>query len=142
MRYTGNTKTTPMKKIYAMFPLLLLLLITISNSCQKEELMMSENKISEQISYTWTKQLTSEQTNITWQFKEGKIYIRQNENIACQGSYTVDCSLTKAKVKIEGFSGGYDFMNNTWQVLTLNKKILVITDLDKGTQVNEFIRKD
>jgi len=131
-----------MKKIYAKLPLLLLLVITVSNSCQKEELMMSDTKIAEQIAHTWSKQFTSDQTQITWQFKDGKIYIRQNENLSGQGTYTVECSLTKAKVRINGFSGGNDFMNMTWQVLKLNDKILVVTDLNKGTLVNEFIRKD
>jgi hypothetical protein len=131
-----------MKKIYTKFPLLLLLIIAFSNGCQKEELMMSESKIAEQITHTWSKQFTNDQTQITWQFKDGKIYIRQNENLNGQGTYTVDCSLTKAKIRIDGFSGGNDFMNVTWQVLKLNDKILVVTDLNKGTQVNEFVRKD
>jgi len=131
-----------MKNKYAKIPILLLLIIPFTNGCQKEELMMSESKISEQISYTWTKQFTPAETQVTWQFKDGNIYIRHNENITSQGTYSVDCSLTKAKVRIEGFTGGHDFMNLTWQIIDLDNKILVVTDLDKGTQNYEFIRKD
>ena len=131
-----------MKKIYAMYPLLLLLTLTFTNSCQKEELLMSESKISEQISHTWTMQLTTSESESTWKFKDGKIYLRQNENPKGEGNYRVECSLTKAKVIIDGFTGGNDFMNVTWQVIQLDSKILVVTNLNKGTQTYEFTRKD
>jgi hypothetical protein len=88
-----------MKKIYAMLPLLLLLTVTFTNSCQKEELMMSESKISEQISHTWSMQFTSTETESSWQFKDGKIYLFQNENLKAEGTYKVECSMTKAKVR-------------------------------------------
>ncbi len=131
-----------MKKIYAVFPLLLLLIVTFTNSCQKEELMMSEKKISEQISHTWSMQFTNSESDCNWQFSEGKIYIRQNENIKGTGTYRIECSLTKAKVIFEGFTGGDEYLNVTWQVINLDSKILVITNLSKGTQVYEFTRKD
>ena len=131
-----------MKKIYAMFPLLLLMTIALTNSCQKEEFMMSESKISEQISHTWTMQLTTSDMESTWQFKDGKIYLRENENPRGEGTYKVDCSLTKAKVVVDGFTGGNDYMNVTWQVIQLSSKVLVVTNLNKGTQTYEFTRKD
>jgi len=131
-----------MKKLYAVLPLWLLLIITCSNSCQKEEILMSADKISEQISHTWSMELITNETEKTWQFKDGKIYIRQNETLKAEGTYKVECSITKAKVKIEGFEGGNDFMNDTWQVIDLDSKILVLTNLDKGTMFYEFTRKD
>ena len=45
-------------------------------------------------------------------------------------------------VIIDGFTGGNDYMNVTWQVLSLDTHILVITNLKKGTQVYEFTRAD
>ena len=103
---------------------------------------MSEGKVSEQISYTWTKQFTPAETKVTWQFSEGKIYVKHNENLIGQGTYTVDCSVTKAKIKIEGFEGSNDYMNVTWQILQLDKKVFAITNISKGTQEYEFVRKD
>ena len=132
-------KTHTMKNKYVK---IFLLLVIPFLGCQKEELMMSESKISEQISYTWIKQFTPAEKQVTWQFQDGNIYMRQNENLIGKGTYSVDCSLTKAKVRIEGFEGGNDYMNETWQVIDLDNKILVITNLDKGTQEYEFIRKD
>ena len=131
-----------MKKIYATLAGMAMMILTFMISCQKQEIMMSEGKISEQISYTWTKQFTPAETEVTWQFSEGKIYIRQNETMIGQGTYTIDCSVTKAKIKIDGFTGGNDYMNVTWQVLQLDNKVFAVTNMSKGTQEYEFVRKD
>ena len=50
--------------------------------------------------------------------------------------------MTKAKIKLEGFTGGNEFMNVTWQVIQLDSKVLVLTNMNKGTQLYEFTRKD
>ena len=121
---------------------MVMLIIPFLNGCQKEELMMSESKISEQIAYNWSQQFTPSETKMVWQFKDGNVIIFKNDKIHGQGTYKVECSLTKAKVKIDGFSGGNNYMNDTWQVLTLDKQVLVITNMDKGTQVYEFIRAE
>lgn len=131
-----------MKKIYATLAVMAMLIITVMVSCQKEEIMMSEGKVSEQISYTWTKQFTPDETEVTWKFSEGKIYVKHNESLIGEGTYTIDCSVTKAKVKIDGFKGSNDYMNVTWQILQLDKKIFAITNMSKGTQEYEFVRKD
>jgi len=104
--------------------------------------MMSESKVKEQISHTWSLQFTSDESETTWQFSEGKIYLRTNDHIKAEGTYKVDCSMTKAKVKIEGFTGGNEFMNVMWQVIQLDSKILVLTNMNKGTVLYEFTRKD
>lgn len=122
--------------------MLLWLAMPMLHSCQKEEILMSEDKVSKQIAYTWTQQFTPAETNISWQFEDGKMTIRQNGHVRAEGTYSIDCSVTKVKVSLDGFGGGYDYLNNTWQVLTLDDGALVITDLDKGIMQYEFVRKD
>jgi hypothetical protein len=135
-------KNYPMKNIYVKLALMALLIIPFINACQKEELMMSEGKVNEQIAYTWSQEFTPAESKVTWKFSEGNVYTLKNEKATGQGTYKVDCSLTKAKIKIEGFTGGNDFMNNTWQVIKLDDHILVLTNIDKGTMVYEFTRSE
>jgi hypothetical protein len=131
-----------MKKNYLKLALMALLIIPFINGCQKEELMMSEGKISEQVAHTWSQQFTPAESKITWKFTEGTVYMVKNEKAIGEGTYTVECTLTKAKIKIDGFSAGNDYMNNTWQVIKLDNEVLVLTNLDKGTMVYEFTRAD
>jgi hypothetical protein len=131
-----------MNKIATKLLFMLLLAVPLIYGCQKEELMMSKDTVSKQISYTWTQLFTPSETSITWKFEDGKMHIRQNESERAQGNYSVDCSLTKVKVKLDGFTGGFDYLNKTWQVISLDDKGLVITDLDKGIMEYEFVRKD
>ena len=131
-----------MKKNYAQLALLVLLIIPFMNGCQKEELMMSESKISEQIAHSWTQEFTPAESKITWKFSEGNVYSVKNGKQTGQGTYKVECTLTKAKVKIDGFKDGNVFMNNTWQVIKLDDQILVITNMDKGTMVYEFTKSE
>jgi hypothetical protein len=131
-----------MKKFYTKIILMVLLTMPLIYGCEKQEIMMSKEKISNQLCYTWKKLFTPAETNVTWQFDNGNVYIRQNETLANQGTYTVDCSVTKVKLSLAGFSAGYDFLNTTWQVISLDDEGLVITDLEKGIYECEFERKN
>ena len=103
---------------------------------------MSKDKISKQLSHTWKKLFTPPESNVSWQFEDGIIYIRQNGSLRTQGTYSIDCSVTKVKVKISGLEAGYHLLNVTWQVISLDDVGLVMTDLDKGTQECDFERMD
>ena len=131
-----------MKRIYTKIPFLLLLVLPFMNGCEKQEMMMSKEKVTKQLCHTWTRLFASTEAEVTWQFSEGKVYILHNDHVISQGNYSIDCSVTKVKVNMSGFDSGHNFLNLTWQVLTLNDDALVITDLDKGTQQYEFVRKD
>jgi len=131
-----------MKKIYTKISFLLLLIMPLIYGCEKQELLMSKDKVAKQLSHTWTRLFTPAETNITWKFEEGHVYVHQNDNLVTQGTYSIDCSVTKVKVKMEGFDAGYNFLNVTWQVISLDDEGLVITDLDKGNLEYEFVRKD
>jgi hypothetical protein len=135
-------KHTIMKITCTKLLLLAMLSTTFFAGCEKQEMLMSKEKITKQLTYTWTKLMTPQETTVTWQFKDGYLYLRYNGELRAQGNYKVECSLTKVKIKIDGFSTGYDYLNLTWQVISLDDAGLVITDLEKGTQEYEFSRND
>jgi hypothetical protein len=131
-----------MKKIYTRISFLILFTIPLLYGCEKQEIMMSKETIGKQLSYTWTKLFTPAEIKDTWQFDGGTVYIRQNETLRAQGTYTIDCSLTKVKVKIAGLPTGFDHLNLTWQVISLDDAGLVIVDKERGVQEYEFVRKN
>ena len=103
---------------------------------------MSKETISKQLQHNWKRLFTPSETNITWQFSEGKVIIRYNNEVRAEGEYKIDCSVTKVKVIMSGFSEGWNYLNLTWQVISMDETGLVITDLNKGIQEYEFVRKD
>src|SRR5690242_17912864 len=124
---------------------LLFAVILLATACQKEEFLMSEDKIDSQLQNTWDRveMTTTSTAEINWKFNEGKLYLSNRENLLAEGTYSVETSMTKVKINISGFPDpGYEYMNGKWQVITLDDDILVIAEKDHGgTLQMEFTRR-
>lgn len=105
---------------------------------------MSSSKVEDQLESTWKKiDMTSEQSHISWKFSEGKVYLLRNDAVIASGDYNVDASMTRVHINTSGFpEPGYDYMNGSWKVITLNDDVLVIAgSYSGGTLQTEFTKQ-
>ena len=127
------------------FQFLLAVIVLAITGCQKEELLMSEDKIESQLENTWQRvEMTQTSYDIQWKFSDGKLYLYKKDVLLAEGNYSVNTSVTKVKIDVSGFpEPGYDYMNGNWQVVQLDDEVLVIAQkYHGGTYQQEFTRID
>ena len=135
-----------MKKNLHNFIVLMVLTSFIFAGCEKEEIMMSTSRVERKLQSTWKKvEMTAAGSNsaISWKFNEGKVYLIKNEIVLASGNYNIDVSITRVHITTSDFPNeGYDYMNGTWKLLTLNDDILVMADTySGGTLQVEFTKE-
>ncbi len=133
-------KTAPMKNIIATGFVFVLFLTLIFSSCTKRQ----EDRIAE----TWRLIRVDVDSTITWyelwQF-DGESVIRMTRDSASsnldtldQGLYSVQSGLSKTIITVQDFTN--TSFNGDWEVLKLNKEIMVILNTtDGGWLYREFV---
>lgn len=130
-----------MKKLFKISLLIFFAASFVFCSCEKKKLEKLENdwrlirvdSLMSQIS--WYE---------TWQFNEGKIEMLKRadsvDHISNVGSgvYSLKTKNTKTFVEIDSLAPNLD-LNGEWQVLTLNKEILVIVREEPLWKYREFV---
>ena len=131
-----------MKKISTyIFACILLLTGFALTSCEKTEFLKSEKGVMSELNGTWSMiQIPSTLPAESWTIDNG-VLIRKGANSEgtslreiSRGTISVHTTLTKVEVTIEGMPS----YNGTWQVIKLNKSVMVInTDFDGNSGIME-----
>ncbi len=103
-------------------------------SCEKAEYLKSEKGVMSELNGTWSMiQIPSSLPDETWTIDNGTLIRKaapsRGENLVevGRGTVSVHTTMTKVEITIDGFPR----YNGTWQVIKLNKSVLVInTDFD------------
>ncbi len=120
-------------------------LVMISlTGCEQNDLLLSEKKLNEKIQKTWKVIFSnSNDSHETWSFNGGGVAINVKKvvkNINNQdsivsdttllGSYSVDAKLTKAYVKLSGFTFGdstsITYTNSNFKAIDLNRAWTIV----------------
>jgi hypothetical protein len=128
-----------MKKLRALF---LILFAAVSlTSCDKEEYFQSDDGIKDQLQGTWN-WIAIPRTDPpeVWTFTDNAV-TRTKNSVDDKGTFTIHTTWFKAEIKVSGFSDAA--FNGTWQIVQLDKSILIIAnDHDGATGIieKEFLK--
>lgn len=137
-------------------------LIMISlTGCEQNDLLLSEKKLNEKIQKTWKVIFAnSNDSHETWSFNGGGVAINvkkydTNSNVTLDttllGSYSIDAKLTKAYVKLSGFTFGDSTsimytnsnfksvdLNRAWTIVVLENDVMYLSATDNGGAIRSL----
>ncbi|HNP47293.1 MAG TPA: hypothetical protein PKL85_00575 [Bacteroidia bacterium] len=131
-----------MKKIYYLFIACLVLLTGITfSSCEKSEFLKSEKGVMSELNGSWSMiQIPSSLPGEVWTIDNGTLVRTtpatngEGTTELGRGTISVHTTMTKVEITIDGFPR----YNGTWEVVKLDKSVLVIdTDQDGTTGLLE-----
>jgi hypothetical protein len=141
-------------------------LVMISlTGCEQNDLLLSEKKLNEKIQKTWKVIFAnSNDSHETWSFNGGGVAINlkkydTNNNITFDttllGNYSIDAKLTKAYVKLSGFTFGDSTsvtytnsnfkavdLNRAWTIVVLENDVMYLSATDNAGAIRslEYIK--
>lgn len=135
-------------------------LLSISlTSCERNDLLLSEDKLNEKIQKSW-KVLNGYNTDSeeTWSFADGTVSLSWSNDRGdhtITGTYSIDARLANAYVKLDNFS--FDFkttgltnsyfkdvdLNRAWTIVELSNDVLFLSATDDRGAIRsiEFLKK-
>lgn len=137
-------------------------LVMISlTGCEQNDLLLSEKKLNEKIQKTWKVIFAnSNDSHETWSFNGGGVAINlkkydTNSNLTLDttllGSYSIDAKLTKAYVKLSGFTfsdttstgitnSGFKAvdLNRAWTIVVLENDVMYLSATDNGGAIRSL----
>ncbi len=131
-----------MKKFLNVLGVALVLSVIVLASCQKKQ----EDRIAE----TWRLIRVSVDSTVTWyelwQFDGQNVQMvtrdanSQNLDTVGSGTYTIETGLSKTFINMKDFTATH--FNGNWEVLKLNKEIMVILNTTDGEWLyREFVKE-
>lgn len=141
-----------------------LVMISLSG-CEQNDLLLSEKKLNEKIQKNWKVIFAnSNDSHETWSFNSGSValhFTKFNSNGSVNidttvlGSYAIDARLTKAYVKLSGFTfsdttasgitnSGFKAvdLNRAWTIVVLENDVLYLSATDNSGSIRslEYIK--
>lgn len=137
-------------------------LVMISlTGCEQNDLLLSEKKLNEKIQKTWKVIFAnSNDSHETWSFNGGGVAINfkkydTNSNVTLDttllGSYSIDAKLTKAYVKLSGFTfsdttasgitnSGFKAvdLNRAWTIVVLENDVMYLSATDNAGAIRSL----
>ena len=137
-------------------------LVMISlTGCEQNDLLLSEKKLNEKIQKTWKVIFSnSNDSHETWSFNGGGVAINvkkydTNSNVTFDttllGSYSIDAKLTKAYVKLSGFTFGDSTsiaytnslfkavdLNRAWTIVVLENDVMYLSATDNAGAIRSL----
>ncbi|MBP6512184.1 MAG: hypothetical protein KA347_05915 [Bacteroidia bacterium] len=137
-------------------------LVMISlTGCEQNDLLLSEKKLNEKIQKSWKVIFANNNdSHETWSFNGGGVAINlkkydANSNVTLDttllGSYSIDAKLTKAYVKLSGFTFGDSTsimytnsnfkavdLNRAWTIVVLENDVMYLSATDNGGAIRSL----
>ena len=141
-------------------------LVMISlTGCEQNDLLLSEKKLNEKIQKTWKVIFSnSNDSHERWSFSNGSVAINLQKydtagtvsfDTTLLGSYSIDAKLTKAYVKLSGFTYGDSTsimytnsnfksvdLNRAWTIVVLENDVMYLSATDNAGAIRslEYIK--
>jgi hypothetical protein len=140
-----------------------LVMISLSG-CEQNDLLLSEKKLNEKIQKNWKVIFAnSNDSHETWNFNNGSValhFTKYNNgavslDTTVLGSYSIDARITKAYVKLSGFTfsdttaagvtnSGFKAvdLNRAWTIVVLENDVLYLSATDNSGSIRslEYIK--
>jgi hypothetical protein len=141
-----------------------LVMISLSG-CEQNDLLLSEKKLNERIQKNWKVIFAnSNDSHETWNFNGGSVALHFTKfnstggvslDTTVQGSYSIDARLTKAYVKLSGFTfsdttaagitnSGFKAvdLNRAWTIVVLENDVMYLSATDNAGAIRslEYIK--